>query len=239
MLDFLTLSDFEREAVLLSIKVAATAVLWLTPISLLLAWVFVKKEFVGKRLLDSLIHLPMVLPPVVIGYLLLVTMGKQGVVGHWLNLHFGINFSFNWKGAALASAVVALPLMVRAIRLNLASVDPKLEYAARTLGASSWRVFFTITLPLTLPGVITGALLAFARSLGEFGATMSFVSNIPGQTQTLPLAMYSFIQTPGSESAAARLCVISILIALCSLLASEWLTRYTSRKLGLDHKGRA
>lgn len=234
MIDSLLLSDFEVQALLLSLKVAGVAVLWLTPISIFLAWIFVKKEFYGKQILDSLIHLPMVLPPVVIGYLLLVTMGKQGVVGQWFFEYLGITFSFNWKGAALASAVVALPLMVRAIRLNLASVDDKLEHAAKTLGASPWRVFYTITLPLTLPGVITGAVLAFARSLGEFGATMSFVSNIPGQTQTLPLAMYSFIQTPGSEMAAARLCILSIMIALFSLLASEFLTRYTQKKLGLE-----
>lgn len=235
MLQEFILSDFEIQALMLSLKVASVAVIFLIPLATFLAWILVKKDFYGKGVLDSLIHLPMVLPPVVIGYLLLVSMGKQGVIGKFL-AQFGISFSFSWKGAALASAVVALPLMVRAIRLSFSAVDPKLEYAARTLGASSWRVFYTITLPLTLPGIITGSLLAFARSLGEFGATMSFVSNIPGQTQTIPLAMYSFIQTPGSEMAAARLCILSIVIALCSLYISERLTRYSTQKLGLERE---
>lgn len=226
------MSDFEIEALLLSLKVAATAVVWLIPIGIFLGWLLAKKQFFGKQLLDSIIHLPLVLPPVVIGYLLLVMMGKQGVIGSFLTNYFGISFSFNWKGAALASAVVALPLMVRAIRLSLESVDTKLEQAARTLGASSFRVFYTITLPLTLPGIVTGTMLSFARSLGEFGATISFVSNIPGETQTLPLAMYTFIETPGAEESAARLCAISIAVALVSLFVSEWLSRKTQKKLG-------
>ncbi len=228
------LSDYEIQALLLSLKISTIAVLWLLPIGILLAWLLVKKQFWGKRLLDSVIHLPLVLPPVVIGYLLLISMGRQGMIGAWLFEHFGLLFSFNWKGAVLASAVVALPLMVRAIRLSLLSVDPKLEQAARTLGASPSKVFATITLPLVLPGIITGAMLSFARSLGEFGATISFVANIPGQTQTLPLAMYNFIQTPGAEFAAARLCIISIVIALLSLLCSEWLTQKMQRKLGMS-----
>ncbi|EGU56999.1 molybdate ABC transporter permease protein [Vibrio nigripulchritudo ATCC 27043] len=231
------LTDFELEALVLSLKVAIYAVVWLTPFGVGIAWLLARKHFFGKSVVDACIHLPLVLPPVVIGYLLLVAMGKQGVVGSWLNETFGIVFSFNWKGAVLASAVVSLPLMVRAIRLNLESIDRKLELAARTLGASPIKVFFTITLPLILPGIITGMMLAFARSLGEFGATISFVSSIPGETQTLPLAMYSFIETPGMEYEAARLCVISIVVALGSLLISEALTRSANRKIG--NAGRA
>ncbi|BDU40144.1 molybdate ABC transporter permease subunit [Vibrio nigripulchritudo] len=231
------LTDFELEALVLSLKVAIYAVVWLTPFGVGIAWLLARKHFFGKSVVDACIHLPLVLPPVVIGYLLLVAMGKQGVVGSWLNETFGIAFSFNWKGAVLASAVVSLPLMVRAIRLNLESIDRKLELAARTLGASPIKVFFTITLPLILPGIITGMMLAFARSLGEFGATISFVSSIPGETQTLPLAMYSFIETPGMEYEAARLCVISIVVALGSLLISEALTRNANRKIG--NTGRA
>lgn len=226
------MSEFELEALYLSLKIASIAVAGLIPIGIALAWLLAKKEFYGKQLVDSLIHLPLVLPPVVIGYLLLVVMGRQGIIGSLLLDTFGISFSFSWRGAALASAIVALPLMVRAIRLSLENVDPKLEQAARTLGASPFRVFCTITLPLTLPGIVTGTMLSFARSLGEFGATITFVSNIPGETQTLPLAMYSFIETPGAEVAAARLCVISIAVALVSLFASEWLTRRTQTRLG-------
>lgn len=226
------MSDYELEALYLSLKIASIAVVGLIPIGIAFAWLLAKKNFYGKQLLDSLIHLPLVLPPVVIGYLLLIMMGKQGVIGKFLFSTFGVSFSFSWRGAALASAVVALPLMVRAIRLSLEMVDPKLEQAARTLGASPFKVFYTITLPLTLPGIVTGTMLSFARSLGEFGATITFVSNIPGETQTLPLAMYSFIETPGAESAAARLCAISIAVALISLLISEWLTRRTQKRLG-------
>lgn len=226
------LSEYEYQALLLSLKVAFYAIVWLIPIGIALAWMLARKQFIGKGLLDSLIHLPLVLPPVVIGYLLLVLMGRQGILGAWLAEHFGLVFSFSWKGATLACIVVALPLMVRSIRLSLESVDTKLEQAAATLGASSWRVFMTITLPLTIPGIITGTMLSFARSLGEFGATISFVSNIPGETQTIPLAMYNFIETPGSELEAARLCAISIVIALASLLISEWMARRTAKRLG-------
>ncbi|WP_425445101.1 molybdate ABC transporter permease subunit [Vibrio xiamenensis] len=226
------ITDYEYQAVLISLKVALFALLWLLPIGLSLAWVLARKQFIGKSLLDSVIHLPLVMPPVVIGYLLLVTMGRQGIIGKWLYEHFGLVFSFTWKGAVIACVVVSLPLMVRSIRLSLESVDNKLEQAAATLGASSWRVFWTITLPLTIPGLITGSMLAFARSLGEFGATITFVSNIPGETQTIPLAMYSFIETPGAEAQAARLCVISIVIALGSLMASEWFARRVAKRLG-------
>ncbi|MEZ9058730.1 molybdate ABC transporter permease subunit [Vibrio pelagius] len=226
------LSDYEYQALLLSIKVAGFAILWLIPIGIGLAWLLAKKQFIGKGLVESLVHLPLVLPPVVIGYLLLVLMGRQGIIGSWLNEVFGLVFSFSWKGASLACIVVALPLMVRSIRLSLETVDSKLEEAAATLGASPIKVFFTITLPLMIPGIITGTMLSFARSLGEFGATISFVSNIPGETQTIPLAMYTFIETPGAEMEAARLCAISIAIALGSLMLSEWLNRKTVNKLG-------
>ncbi|GMM89102.1 molybdate ABC transporter permease subunit [Vibrio fortis] len=226
------LSDYEYQALLLSLKVAGFAILWLVPIGIGLAWLLAKKQFIGKGLVESLVHLPLVLPPVVIGYLLLVMMGRQGLIGSWLNDVFGVVFSFSWKGASLACIVVALPLMVRSIRLSLETVDSKLEEAAATLGASPIKVFFTITLPLMVPGIITGTMLSFARSLGEFGATISFVSNIPGETQTIPLAMYTFIETPGAEMEAARLCAISIAIALGSLMLSEWLNRKTVNKLG-------
>ncbi|CAH8240749.1 molybdate ABC transporter permease subunit [Vibrio aestuarianus] len=226
------LSEYEWLALQLSLKVALYSVVWLLPLGLLLAWILARKQFWGRSALDSLVHLPLVLPPVVIGYLLLMSMGKQGVIGQWLDKWFGISFSFSWRGAVLACVVVALPLMVRAIRLSLESVDPKLEQAARTLGASPFKVFVTITLPLTLPGIITGTMLSFARSLGEFGATISFVSNIPGETQTLPLAMYNFLETPGAEMEAARLCMISIAIALASLSVSEWVSRKMKLRLG-------
>ncbi|CAM2941208.1 molybdate ABC transporter permease subunit [Vibrio diazotrophicus] len=228
------LSDYELTALLLSLKVAAYAVVWLLPVGVILGWVLARKEFVGKSVLDSLIHLPLVLPPVVIGYLLLISMGRRGVIGSWLYDWFGVSFSFSWRGAVLACVVVSLPLMVRAIRLSVESIDIKLEQAAKTLGASPIKVFFTITLPLTLPGVITGVMLAFARSLGEFGATISFVSNIPAETQTIPLAMFTFLETPGEEMAAARLCIISIVIALLSLLTSEWVSRRVRRRVGVS-----
>ncbi|ELV8770748.1 molybdate ABC transporter permease subunit [Vibrio harveyi] len=226
------MTELEYQALILSLKVGAYAVLWLIPLGIVLAWLLSRKEFIGKSILDSLIHLPLVLPPVVIGYLLLISLGRQGFWGNWLYEHFGLVFSFNWKGAVVACVVVALPLMVRSIRLSLDNVDPKLEHAASTLGASPLKVFFTITLPLTIPGIITGTMLSFARSLGEFGATISFVSNIPGETQTIPLAMYNFIETPGAEIEAARLCVISIALALSTLMISEWLNRKAASRLG-------
>ncbi|WP_456295596.1 molybdate ABC transporter permease subunit [Vibrio sp. AK197] len=227
------MTDYEYQAVIISLKVALFALVWLLPLGLILAWILARTQFVGKSLLDSIIHLPLVMPPVVIGYLLLVTMGRQGIIGKWLYEQFGLVFSFSWKGAVIACVVVSLPLMVRSIRLSLENVDVKLEQAAQTLGASNVKVFFTITLPLTIPGLITGAMLSFARSLGEFGATITFVSNIPGETQTIPLAMYSFIETPGAEAQAARLCVISIVIALGSLMTSEWISRRMISRLGV------
>lgn len=226
------LSAYEWEAVVLSLQVAGTAVIFSLPVGIFTAWVLVRCNFPGKSLLDSIIHLPLVLPPVVIGYLLLIGMGRKGVIGAWLYDWFGFSFSFSWHGAALASAVVAFPLMVRAIRLALSAVDSKLEQAARTLGANPWRVFFTITLPLSFPGILAGTVLAFARSLGEFGATITFVSNIPGETRTIPLAMYTLIETPGAEADAARLCAIAIVLSLVSLLLSEWLARWSQKRLG-------
>lgn len=218
------LSDYEMAALLLSLKVSTIAVIASLPLGIVCAWLLARVEFPGKAIFDSLIHLPLVLPPVVVGYLLLVTMGRKGVIGQFLFDWFGISFSFSWRGAALASAIVAFPLMVRAIRQSFETVDLRLEQAARTLGSSRWRVFVTITLPLTSPGMVSGMIIAFARSLGEFGSTITFVSNIPGETRTIPLAMYSFIETPGAEYQAMRLCIISIVIALMSLLASQWLT---------------
>lgn len=225
------LTDYELTALLLSLKIAGVAIVFSLPMGILLAWLLARKQFIGKSVLDGIIHLPLVLPPVVIGYLLLISMGRQGFLGKYLYEWFGFTFSFSWRGATLAVAVVSFPLMVRSIRLAIEGVDQKLEQAARTLGATPFKVFFTITLPLTIPGILTGALLAFARALGEFGATITFVSNIPGQTQTIPLAMYSFIETPGAEEQAGRLCVIAIVIALSSLFASEWLTRLARRRL--------
>jgi molybdate transport system permease protein len=226
------LSEYEWQAVLLSLKVSFFSVICSLPLAMLLAWILVRCRFPGKSLLDSIIHLPLVLPPVVIGYLLLIVMGRRGLLGSWLYDWFGFSFSFSWHGAVLASAVVAFPLMVRAIRLSLESIDLRLELAAKTLGASAWRVFCTITLPLSLPGIIVGVVLAFARSLGEFGATITFVSNIPGETRTIPLAMYTLIETPGAEDAAARLCGLAILLSLVALLVSEWLAKRSRRRLG-------
>ncbi|MGO2337041.1 molybdate ABC transporter permease subunit [Providencia sp.] len=227
------LSAYEWEAIYLSLKVSGVAVAFSLPLGILVAWILVRCNFPGKTLLDSIIHLPLVLPPVVVGYLLLISMGKRGFIGEWLYDWFDFSFTFSWRGAALASAVVAFPLMVRAIRLALEAVDRKLEQAARTLGATPLMVFFTITIPLSLPGIIVGTVLAFARSLGEFGATITFVSNIPGETQTIPLAMYTLIETPGAEVDAARLCIIAIILALVSLLISEWLTRWGKKRLGV------
>ena len=226
------LTEPEWQAVLLSLKVSSIAVLISLPFGILCAWVLVRCTFPGKSLFDSLIHLPLVLPPVVVGYLLLVAMGRRGIIGSWLYDWFGITFAFSWRGAVLAAGVMSFPLMVRAIRLALEAVDLKLEQAARTLGAGRWRVFLTITLPLTLPGIIAGTVLAFARSLGEFGATITFVSNIPGETRTIPSAMYTLIQTPGGESAAARLCLISIVLAVMSLMIAEWLARVSRKRMG-------
>lgn len=225
------LSDYEIAALLLSLQVSVVAVIGSLPFGILCAWILARKEFPGKSIFDSIIHLPLVLPPVVVGYLLLISMGRQGVIGKFLYDWFGISFSFSWRGAALAAAVVSFPLMVRAIRQSLESVDQRLEQAARTLGSNKWRVFFTITLPLSAPGIVSGIIIAFARSLGEFGSTITFVSNIPGETSTIPLAMFAFIETPGAEYQAMRLCIISVIIALMSLMASQWLTKKAQQRV--------
>ncbi|MDR5858118.1 molybdate ABC transporter permease subunit [Halomonas eurihalina] len=225
------LSDAEIEAILISLRVAGVAVAWILLPGIAVAWLMARHEFRGKALLDGLLHLPLVLPPVVVGYLLLMSLGSRGLLGTWLNEWWGVRLPFTWQGAAVAGGVMAFPLLVRALRLSLEAVDPRLEAAASTLGAGRWRVFATITLPLTLPGLLTGSVLAFARALSEFGATITFASNIPGETRTLPLALYSLIQTPGGEAAAARLCALSVVIAMISLVASEWLARRARARL--------
>jgi molybdate transport system permease protein len=219
------LTAVEIDALRLSLWVSTWAVAASLPLGILAAWVLARLRFPGKNVLDGLVHLPLVLPPVVTGYLLLVLLGRRGLIGAALYKYLGIVLAFNWKGAVLAAAVMSFPLLVRAVRLSLEGIDQGLEAAARTLGAGPWRVFFTVTLPLMVPGIITGLILAFARSLGEFGATITFVSNIQGQTQTLPLALYSLIQVPGGEMGAMRLCVLSVLIAMAALVFSEVLAR--------------
>ncbi|HXA71643.1 MAG TPA: molybdate ABC transporter permease subunit [Stellaceae bacterium] len=228
----MSLTPFELSALELSLRVGIASVLCSLPLGLAAAWLLARCRFPGKTLVDGVIHLPLVLPPVVVGYALLSLFGRRGIVGAWLFDKLGVSLAFNWKGAALASAVMAFPLLVRAIRLSLEAVDRRLEAAALTLGAGRLRVFLTVTLPLTAPGLLAGAILAFARSIGEFGATISFVSNLPGLTQTLPLAFFSLIQQPGGEAAAARLTVISIMLSLAALVASELLARRIARKLG-------
>jgi len=220
-----SLTPLEWEALRLSLKVAAWATLVSLPVGIWLAWVLTRRRFIGHGLLNALVHLPLVVPPVVVGYVLLMVLGRGGPVGAWLYENFGISLAFTWIGAVVAAAVMAFPLMVRAMRLSLETVDPGLEQAGRTLGAGPVRVFFTITLPLMLPGVITGAILAFARALGEFGATITFVANIPGQTRTLPLALYTFTQVPGGETSALRLAVLAVAVAVIALIASEALAR--------------
>ena len=210
----LTLTQIEIDAFYLTLKVALFSIAICLPIGVIVAFILSRASFPGKWLLDGLVHLPLVMPPVVVGYILLILLGKRGIVGEWLFQTFDITIAFSWKGAAIASAVMAFPLMVRAVRLSLDSIDKGLEAAARTLGANNIKVFFTITLPLSLPGVIAGTILAFARSLGEFGATITFVSNIPGETQTLPLALYNFTQIPGDQTPAIRLLIISLILAL-------------------------
>jgi molybdate transport system permease protein len=226
------MSDLEIEALKLSLQVALAAVGFSLPIAILVAWVLARKTFPGKSFLDGFVHLPLILPPVVVGYVLLVGLGRNGIVGSFLFDTFGLTFAFTWKGAAVAAAVMAFPLMVRAIRLSLESVDQGLEQAARTLGANPLRVFATVTLPLASPGILTGAILGFARSLGEFGATITFVSNIPGETRTLPIALYTLTQIPGGEAGAFRLVVISVIVAFAALLVSEMMARRLKSRLG-------
>lgn len=229
MADWLTPDQWS--AVALSLKVSFWATALSLPIGVAVAYVLARYEFWGKQVLNGLVHLPLILPPVVTGYLLLLTFGRRGAVGGFLEETFGLVFAFRWTGAALAAAVMAFPLMVRAIRLAIEAVDPKLEQAASTLGASRIWVFATVTLPLILPGVIAGAILAFAKAMGEFGATITFVSNIPGQTQTLPSAIYSFLQVPGGDAQALQLVLIAVGIALAALLLSEWVGRAVAKRI--------
>ena len=226
---FAPLTPEEWTIVLLSLQVSGVAVALTLPIAFALAWVLARWRFPGKVLIDALIHLPLVLPPVVTGWLLLLAFGSNGPAGRWLEQTMGVTVMFRWTGAALASAVMALPLMVRAIRLSLEAVDRRLEGAARSLGAGPWRAFASITLPLAAPGVLAGAVLGFARSLGEFGATITFVSNIPGETQTLPLAIYAALQLPGGDALVARLAGIAVLLSLGALVTSELLVRRSAR----------
>ena len=225
------LSPDEWVAVSLSLRIAIVATLAALPFGIAVAWLLARKDFWGKALLDGLVHLPLVLPPVVTGYLLLLSFGRKGLIGSFLEEHFGIVFAFRWTGAALACAVMGFPLMVRAIRLSIEAVDTRLENAAGTLGANPLWVFATITLPLCLPGVIAGAILSFAKAMGEFGATITFVSNIPGETQTLPSAIYTLTQIPGGDAGALRLTAVSIAISMAALLGSEML----ARRVGARH----
>ncbi|MCB4457920.1 molybdate ABC transporter permease subunit [Leisingera sp. McT4-56] len=221
----------EWQAVMLSLRVSIWATLAALPLAVFVAYALARWQFPGKQIVNSLVHLPLILPPVVTGYLLLMLFGTKGPVGGALQ-QIGIVFAFRWTGAALAAAIMAFPLMVRAIRLSVEAVDPKLEQAAATLGASRLMCFATITLPMILPGLIAGVVLGFAKAMGEFGATITFVSSIPGQTQTLPSAIYTFLQVPGGETAALRLTLVSIAIALTALLLSELLARRAADRAG-------
>ncbi|MDH4188700.1 MAG: molybdate ABC transporter permease subunit [Betaproteobacteria bacterium] len=226
------LTPDEFDILLLSLKVAFWSSLASLPVALGLALLLARAEFPGKTLVDGIVHLPLVLPPVVIGYLLLIAFGRNGPIGAFLEAHAGVVFAFRWTGAALASALMGLPLAVRAMRQSIEAVDRRLEAAAATLGAGPLAVLATVTLPLMLPGLFNGMLLAFARSLGEFGATITFVSNIPGETQTLPLAIYTLTQVPGGDAQALRLCVLAVLLSLAALIVSEWLLRRARRRTG-------
>ncbi len=226
------LSELELEALRLSLSVAGTSVLFSLPVATLIAWLLTRRRFVGRTVLDAFVHLPLVLPPVVVGYLLLILFGTRGPIGGWLDREFDIQLIFTSAGAALATAVMSFPLMVRAIRISLESVDRRLEDAAQTLGAGPFDRFVSITLPLMLPGILAGAVTAFAAGLGEFGAVITFVSNIPGETRTLPLALYTAIQSPGGDELAARLALISFLLGLGGLVLSELLARRLRRYLG-------
>lgn len=221
----------EWQAVLLSLRVSFWATLLSLPLAVFVGYALARWHFPGKQIVNSLVHLPLILPPVVTGYLLLMTFGTKGPVGGFLQ-QFGIVFAFQWTGAALAAGIMGFPLMVRAIRLSIEAVDPRLEQAAATLGAARIWIFATVTLPMILPGLIAGTVLGFAKAMGEFGATITFVSSIPGQTQTLPSAIYSFLQVPGGESAALRLTLVSITIAVLALLLSEALARRAANRLG-------
>ena len=236
----MTLTPEEWQALQLSARVAACATLLCLPAGIALAWLMARRNFPGKLLVEMLVQMPMVLPPVVPGYLLLVLLGTQGPIGSRLLSEFGITLAFTWKGAVIASAVMAFPLMVQPVRLAFRMIDTRLEQAATTLGAAPWRVWLSITLPLATPGILAGAVLCFSRSLGEFGATMAFVGNIPGETRTLPLAIYSYTHVPDGEAAAWRLACLSILLAAGALLIAHIANRRAERRLGyLDHGGHA
>ena len=228
---FDALSPDEWDAIVLSLKVGLSSVAVSLPVGLFFAWLLARRDFPGKSLLDGIIHLPLVVPPVVVGYLLLVLFGRKGLIGEPMFDWFGITVAFRWQGAAIASAVMGFPLMVRAIRLSLDSVDRGLESAARTLGAGPFDVFRSVTLPLIAPGILTGVILAFARSLGEFGATITFVSNIPGETRTLPIALYTYTQIPGGDLLAFRLAGIAVILALVALMVSELMARRIRARL--------
>jgi molybdate transport system permease protein len=222
------LSPQDWTAILLSLRVALTATVVSLPFGIAAGWLLARKNFIGKTLLNAVIYLPLVLPPVVTGYLLLIAFGRRGIFGAWLADHLGIVFAFRWTGAALACGVMAFPLMVGAIRLSIEAVDRRLEDASATLGANGLWIFLTVTLPLALPGVIAGAVLAFARALGEFGATITFVSNIPGETQTISAAIYTLTQVPGGDAQAMRLVVVAIVISLAALIVSEYFQRHVA-----------
>jgi molybdate transport system permease protein len=219
------LTSQEWSIVALSLKVSVAAVVLTLPLAYALAWLLARRRFPGRLLLDALVHMPLVLPPVVTGWLLLLLFGRNGPIGAWLDAQFGVTLVFRWTGAALAAAVMALPLMVRAMRLSIEAVDRRLVDAARTLGARPGRAFLTITLPLSAPGIAAGAMLGFARSLGEFGATITFASNIAGETRTLPLAIYSGLQLPGGEALVTRLSIVSVILSVAALVVSELLVR--------------
>ncbi len=230
-MEWMHLSGEEWQAVRLSVKVASWAMVWSLPPGIAIAFLLARGTFWGKAFLNGLVHLPLVLPPVVTGYLLLLTFGTKGPIGSFLAEHFGLVFAFRWTGAALACAIMGFPLMVRAIRLSIEAIDRRIEDAAGTLGANAVWVFLTITLPLAVPGIIAGMILSFAKAMGEFGATITFVSNIPGETQTLPSAIYSFTQVPGGDIGALRLTLVSVVISMAALLMSEWMAQRASRRL--------
>ena len=226
-MDWLQISADEWDAIQLSLKVATVAMLASLPFGLAIAYILARGNFVGKSILNGLVHLPLILPPVVTGYLLLIYFGRRGPIGAFLESAFGIVFSFRWTGAALACAIMGFPLMVRSIRLSIEAIDRSLEDAAGTLGATPVWVFLTITLPLALPGIVAGMILSFAKAMGEFGATITFVSNIPGETRTLATAIYSFTQVPGGDAGALRLTLVSVILSFSALLVSEWMSRRT------------
>jgi molybdate transport system permease protein len=219
----------ELTAIALSLKVATAAMLGSLPFGIAMGWLLARARFPGKLLVDALLHLPLVLPPVVTGYVLLILFGARGAIGQWLLQHLGFTFAFRWSGAALACAIMGFPLMVRAIRLSIEAVDRRLEQAASTLGANRWRVFFGVTVPLAWPGIVAGAVLAFAKALGEFGATITFVSNIPGETQTLSSAIYGLMQVPGGEAGIWRLTIVAIALSFAAVFVSEWLAQRQRR----------